>query len=97
MFNPLCDDGTLQANDDFKTVCRLARHAYKKTLHTTSTKELQSLLEAAGLENVRRKQFKVPKGPWESNEFLKDVGRDQEEAMLEFIRTLAARPFQALG
>lgn len=98
VIEPLCDDDTMQNNDDFNTVCCLAREAYKILgFNTTSTKELQSFLVTAGFKNVQCKEFKVPIGPWAAEESLRRLGLRQQKAMLDFIGTLAARPFRALG
>ncbi|KAJ4161556.1 uncharacterized protein LMH87_007588 [Akanthomyces muscarius] len=95
---PKCDDGTMQENDAFKTVCNLAREAYSELgFNTTSTKDLRSLLDTAGFKNVHCKEFKVPIGPWKAEKSSERLGLQQKEAMLDFIGTLAARPFRALG
>lgn len=95
---PKCDDGTMRENDAFKTVCHLALEAYRELgFNTTSTKKFRSLLETAGFTNVTRKKFKVPIGPWAAEESSERLGLQQKEAMLDFIGTLAARPFRALG
>lgn len=95
---PFCDDGTMSCDDPFKLLYDLAGQAYQKFgMSTTLPAQLEPLLLEAGFRNVYCKILKVPIGTWAKDKTMKLIGLYQKTVVLEFISTLAGRPFQALG
>ncbi|EFY92269.1 hypothetical protein MAC_01540 [Metarhizium acridum CQMa 102] len=94
---PLCDDGTMSDEDPVKSLYDTAGAAYKKFgLSTTLPAELEPYLREAGFENVHCRIMKVPIGTWAKGKIMRAIGLYQKMAILDFIPTLAGRPFQAL-
>lgn len=85
-------------DDPFKVLYDLAGQAYAKFgLNTSLTADLGRLLIDAGFTNVHCRIMKVPIGVWAKNKTMKLIGLYQKTAVLDFIPTLAGRPFEALG
>lgn len=96
--HPCCDDGTMADDDPFKVLYDLAAQAYAKFgLNTSLTADLGRLLIDAGFTNVHCRIMKVPIGVWAKDKTMKLIGLYQKTAVLDFIPTLAGRPFEALG
>ena len=94
----MCADDTMPDNDPFKLLYDRAGKAYQKFgLDTSLTADLGRLLIDAGFENVHCRIMKVPIGPWAKDKTMRLIGLYQKTAVLEFIPTLAGRPFEALG
>ncbi|KAG5921588.1 hypothetical protein E4U53_003772 [Claviceps sorghi] len=95
---PLCDDGTMAADDPVKCLYEAAGRAYEKFgMSTTLPAELEPLLREAGFENIHCQIMKVPVGPWAKDRTMRVVGLYQKMAVLDFLPTLSGRPFKALG
>ncbi|KAF4580858.1 helix-turn-helix, Psq [Ophiocordyceps camponoti-floridani] len=95
---PFCDDGTMAPDDAFRRLYQLAGDAYAKFgFNTTIAAHLEPYLRAAGFVNVHCRVLRVPIGVWARDETLRLIGLYQKTAVLEFISTLAGRPFEALG
>ncbi|KAF5130313.1 Secondary metabolism regulator LAE1 [Metarhizium anisopliae] len=94
---PLCDDGTMPDEDPVKSLYDTAGAAYKKFgMSTTLPAQLEPYLREAGFENVHCRVMKVPIGTWAKGKIMRAIGLYQKMAILDFIPTLAGRPFQAL-
>lgn len=88
----------MKTDDPFKVLYDLAGEAYKKFgLSTSLPAELEPLLIEAGFENIHCKILKVPIGTWAKDKTMRLIGLYQKTAVLDFIPTLAGRPFEALG
>lgn len=95
---PFCDDSTMSSNDSFKRLYDLAGQAYQKFgMSTTLPAHLEPLLIEAGFQNIRCKIMKVPIGTWAKDKTMRLIGLYQKTVVLDFISTLAGRPFEALG
>jgi hypothetical protein len=95
---PFCDDGTMSSNDSFKRLYDLAGQAYLKFgMSTTLPAQLEPLLLEAGFQNIHCKIMKVPIGTWAKDKTMRLIGLYQKTVVLDFISTLAGRPFEALG
>lgn len=87
----------MKPDDAFEYICRLAGKSYEKLGFNATSEDLPSLLNLAGFTNLHYKQINVPIGGWESNSSLQILKKSQKAAVLNFIGTLLARPFRALG
>lgn len=95
---PYCDDDTMGDDDPFKRLYEISKEAYSKFgMSTTIAAELEPYLHDAGFTNIHCKVLKVPIGVWAKDPTLRLIGLYQKTAVAEFISTLAARPFEALG
>jgi hypothetical protein len=84
-------------DDDLKSLYDTAGAAYKKFgMSTTLPAELEPYLRDAGFENIHCKVMKVPIGTWARDKTMRLIGLYQKLAVVDFIPTLAGRPFQAL-
>lgn len=94
----MCDDGTMKPDDPFLNLYQTAGQAYTKFgLQTDLPARLEPLLRDAGFVNIHCQVKKAPIGTWAKDKTLRLVGLYQKTAVLEFIPTLAGRPFEALG
>jgi hypothetical protein len=94
----MCDDDTMPADDPVKVMYNLAEEAYGKFgFDVRKASKLEPLLQDAGFENIHCKIKKVPIGVWAKDKTLRLVGLYQKTAIVEFMQTLAGRPFEALG
>lgn len=95
---PFCDDGTMLEDDQFKRLCCLAEEAYGKLeLDVSLPKSLGPLLADAGFLNIDCEILKIPIGKWPEDREMQHIGLLQERAIIDFLPTLALRPFNALG
>jgi SAM-dependent methyltransferase len=95
---PLCDDGSMPADDALAALYALAGAAWARMgLDVELPRRLRPLLEAAGFVNVHVDVRKVPIGAWARDEALKEVGTYQAVAVDELMQAFAGRPFAVLG
>jgi hypothetical protein len=96
--HPFCDDGTMSRDDPFQRLYDLAGQAYRKFgMNTSLPAQLEPLVLEAGFQNIHCKIMKVPIGTWAKDKTMRLIGLYQKIAVLDFISTLAGRPFEALG
>jgi len=95
---PLCDDGTMAADDPIKYLYELVKASFAQFgMAVTLPKVLGPRLREAGFASIHRVVKKVPVGDWARDETLRRIGMYQRTAVLEFLPALAGRPFEALG
>ncbi|KAG6224581.1 hypothetical protein E4U26_003622 [Claviceps purpurea] len=94
---PLCDDGTMPADDPVKHLYETIERTYEKFgLKAALPPKLEAYLQEAGFENIHCQIIKVPIGPWAKDKIMRVVGQYQKMAVVEILPSLSGRPFQAL-
>lgn len=87
----------MKDDDPVKSLYDTAGAAYKKFgMSTTLPAEIEPYLREAGFENIHCRIMKVPIGVWAKEKTMRVIGLYQKMAVVDFIPTLAGRPFQAL-
>ncbi|KAH7018556.1 S-adenosyl-L-methionine-dependent methyltransferase [Microdochium trichocladiopsis] len=96
--NFLCDDGTMNPDDDLIKLYRLATQAFERIgydVHLAS--KLREPLEKAGFVNVRCVVKKIPIGTWPADKTLRLVGMYMKTAIQSFLPVIIAKPLALLG
>lgn len=91
-------DGILGPDDALGRMSQLTKQSLKCLDFDTDLVERLPLdLEKAGFTNVHHKIFRVPVGTWPRSEKMRYFGLMAREVLVELLRPLGSKPFQALG